>query len=197
MRKKDSKQLSPKAELLAKTTKELLSRYGVNRVTIEEICSEAGVSRMTFYRYFPNKTAIIKYILSIIYSDIWEIMNSILKMNNPFEEKMVMILKAKWEYLENIGEEFLTELASAKDPVIKQLMEEEELKSKDQERKILEDAQDAGEIRSDINIDFLLHMVNVVRGVVRDEELQKLYPDISSFAKELFNFFYYGVLTKK
>lgn len=55
-------------------------------------------------------------------------------------------------------------------------MEEEELKSKDQERKIFEDAQVAGDIRSDINIDFLLHMLNVVRGLGRDEKLQALYP---------------------
>ena len=40
--------------------KKLFFKYGLKKVTIEEICAEANVSKMTFYKYFPNKTALVK-----------------------------------------------------------------------------------------------------------------------------------------
>lgn len=37
----------------------LFHRKGFEATTIDEICEEAGISRRTFFRYFPNKEALV------------------------------------------------------------------------------------------------------------------------------------------
>jgi len=190
------KELSPKMKHLVETAKELFYHYGVKRVSIEEICQEAGVSKMTFYRYFPNKTAIAKYVLESIYSEGRERVNNILAMDVPFEERLKKVLVTKMEYTDKYSREFIKDLMMGSDPELKKYIEEENKKSLNEIRKIFLDAQKNGEIRSDIEIDFIIYMMNIMREVFKDENLQKMYPDIGSFIKDAFNFFYYGILKR-
>jgi len=190
------KELSPKMVHLVETAKELFFRYGIRRVSIEEICQEAGVSKMTFYRYFPNKAAIAKHVLESIYNEGRERINSILAMDLPFEERLKKVLVTKMEYADKYSREFIKDLMMGTEPELKKYIEEETKHSLNELRKIFLDAQKKGEIRSDIKVDFIIHMMNIMREVFKDENLQKLYPDLASLIKDAFNFFYYGVLNK-
>jgi AcrR family transcriptional regulator len=196
MKESKIQELSPKMKHLVETAKELFFRYGIGRVSIEEICKEAGVSKMTFYRYFPNKTAIAKYVLESIYSEGRERVNNILAMDVPFEERLKKVLVTKMEYTDKYSREFTKELMMGNDPELKKYIEEENKKSLNEIRKIFLDAQKNGEVRSDIEIDFIIYMMNIIREVFKDENLQKMYPDIGSFIKDAFNFFYYGILKR-
>jgi len=190
------KELSPKMVHLVETAKELFFRYGIRRVSIEEICQEAGVSKMTFYRYFPNKAAIAKHVLESIYNEGRERINSILAMDLPFEERLKKVLVTKMEYADKYSREFIKDLMMGTEPELKKYIEEETKHSLNELRKIFLDAQKKGEIRSDIKVDFIIYMMNIMREVFKDENLQKLYPDFASLMKDAFNFFYYGVLKK-
>jgi len=196
MKEIKSKELSPKMVHLVNTAKELFFRYGIKRVSIEEICQQSGVSKMTFYRYFPNKTAIAKHVLESIYGEGRERINSILAMDLPFEERLKKVLVTKMEYADKYSREFIKDLMTGTDPELKKYIEEETNHSLNELRKIFLDAQKNGEIRSDIKVDFIIYMMNVMREVFKDENLQKLYPDFGSLMKDAFNFFYYGVLKK-
>jgi len=196
MEQAKSKELSPKMVHLVETAKELFFRYGIKRVSIEEICQASGVSKMTFYRYFPNKTAIAKHVLESIYNEGRERINSILAMDLPFEERLKKVLVTKMEYTEKYSREFIKDLMMGTEPELKKYIEEETKNSLNELRKIFLDAQKKGEIRSDIKIDFIIYMMNVMKEVFKDENLQKLYPDFGSLMKDAFNFFYYGVLKK-
>jgi len=189
-----NKELSPKMVHLVETAKELFFRYGIKRVSIEEICRASGVSKMTFYRYFPNKAAIAKYVLESIYGEGKERINNILAMDLPFEERLKKVLVTKMEYTEKYSREFIKDLMTGTDPELKEYIEEETKNSLNELRKIFLEAQKNGEIRSDIKVDFIIYMMNIMREVFKDENLQKLYPDVASLMKDAFNFFYYGVL---
>jgi AcrR family transcriptional regulator len=190
------KDLSFKMNNLVEKARDLFFRYGTKRVSVEEICQEAGVSKMTFYRYFPNKNAITKYIVETIYNEAKDRVNDILAMDMPFEERLKKVLMTKMEFADKYSREFLSELTMGTEPEIKQYVEEENTKFLNNLRKVFQDAQRNGEIRPDIKIDFILYMMNIMRNVFNDENLQKLYPDFASFMKEAFNFFYYGVLKR-
>jgi len=196
MKESKIQELSPKMEHLVKTAQELFFRYGIKRVSIEEISQQSGVSKMTFYRYFANKTAIAKHVLESIYSEGRERINSILAMDLPFEERLKKVLVTKMEYTDKYSREFVKDLMMGTDPELKKYIEEETKNSLDELRRIFLDAQKNGEIRSDIKIDFIIYMMNIMREVFKDENLQKLYPDFGSLMKDAFNFFYYGVLKR-
>jgi len=191
-----NKELSPKMVHLVETAKDLFFHYGIKRVSVEEICQKSGLSKMTFYRYFPNKSAIAKYVLESIYGEGRERINSILAMDLPFEERLKKVLVAKMDYTDKYSREFIEDLMTGAEPELKKYVEEETKNFLSKLRKIFLDAQKNGEIRSDIKVDFVIYMMNVMREVFKDENLQKLYPDFASLMKDAFNFFYYGVLKR-
>lgn len=196
MRRKKGKELSYKMKYLVQTAKELFFRYGIKRVSIEEICQQSGVSKMTFYRYFQNKSDLAIYILDEIYTEAREKLEDIMAMDISFEEKIQKAFMMKMEYMDKFSNEFIKELVSNAESELGRYIEGENIKSINQMKEILQDAQRTGDIRPDIKIDFMIYMMNIIVEIFKDEKLQKLYPDISSLNKEVFNFFYYGVLKK-
>lgn len=189
-----NKELSPKMVHLVETAKGLFFHYGTKRVSIEEICQKSGVSKMTFYRYFPNKTGLARYVLESIYGEARETVNNILAMDLPFEERLKKVLVTKMEYTDKYSREFIRDLMTGAEPELQKYIEQETKNFLDDLRKIFLQAQKKGEIRSDIKVDFIIYMMNIMREVFKDENLQKLYPDVASLMKDAFNFFYYGVL---
>lgn len=196
MRKKYKKP-SPKANSLIKTAQELFFLDGTKKVSVEKICIRAGISRMTFYRHFSNKAALARYIIESIYKQAGEQIKSILYEDLPFEERIRKMLIMKLEMSDKYSKEFMNELVEGSDTEIKEYIEEENRKSLDEIKKVFSKAQKKGEIRRDIKIDFLIYMMNVMKKVFYDKDLLKLYPDSNSLMKETFNFFYYGVLSRK
>ena len=190
------RELSPKMAYLVEKAKELFFHYGTKRVSIEEICQKSGVSKMTFYRYFPNKTALARYVLESIYGEAGKMVNDILTMDLRFEGRLKKVLVTKMEYTEKYSREFVEDLMMGTEPELQKYIEEETKNFLNELRKIFSDAQNKGEIRSDIKVDFIIYMMNIMREVFNDKNLQKLYPDFSSLMEDAFNFFYYGVLKR-
>ena len=195
--KNSNNNISPKIEQLIETARELFSRYGIKRVSVEEICRKAEVSKMTFYRSFANKTAIVKYILKELYSETRKKRDDILSLNIPFEEKIQKILIMKLEMSNRYSREFISEVITGAVPELKEYIEKENRSSHNELRKIFTEAQKNGDIRPDININFVMYMTEVMRETFKDKNLLKLYPDIGSAVKDAFNFFYYGILTRR
>lgn len=48
--------------VLADSLKKLMRRTPFQKLSIQEICDEAGISRRNFYRYFPDKYALLNWI---------------------------------------------------------------------------------------------------------------------------------------
>lgn len=48
--------------VLAESMKKLMRRTPFQKLSIQQICDEAGVSRRNFYRYFPDKYALLGFI---------------------------------------------------------------------------------------------------------------------------------------
>jgi hypothetical protein len=57
-------------------------------------------------------------------------------------------------------------------------------------------AQKRGEIRPDVKPDFILYILDILKGAVTDERLLKLYDSRPEMVADLTNFFFYGVLSR-
>lgn len=187
---------SPKFKALIQTARDLFFRHGIKRVTVEEICQKAGVSRMMFYRYFRNKEAIAMYTLDQLYSDAWGKVDEILAEDIPFEEKIKQIATMKMEMVDEYSREFFNELLANEDSECGKLLIQKRKESYESTRKIYTDAQERGDIRKDIKIDFIMFVMEYLAEIIQDERVQSMYPDMSQLVHEMFALLFYGMLSR-
>ena len=187
---------SPKFRKLVQTARDLFFRHGIKRVTVEEICQKAGVSRMMFYRYFQNKDAIAMYTLDQLYSDAWSKFDEILAEDIPFEEKIKRIATVNMEMVDEYSTEFLNELLADEDSECGKFLIQKRNESYEFTRKIYTDAQERGDIREDIKIDFIMFVMEHLAEIIKDERVQSMYPDMSQLVHEMFALLFYGMLSR-
>jgi AcrR family transcriptional regulator len=189
--------LSTKKDHIVKAAKELFWKYGIKRVTIEEICQLANVSKMTYYKYFLNKTDLVKHIFEMVTIEGMEKYRSVMDSNIPFNEKVLKSIELKIEQTNNISKEFYNELMNSDDKEIKQMITG---KISENIAMILNDyklAQKKGEIRKDIKPEFILYFINHMMEMGQDERLSMIYATPQEMILELTNFFFYGILPRQ
>jgi len=176
--------------------KSLFWKYGIAKVTVEEICVRAKVSKMTFYRKFDNKIQVAEKALIQLaekgLSDYRQIMDAAI----PFNEKMQRLVQLEHDSSENLSEEFLGDIYGAKNPRLKNILEEYQKKSSQELHKDLSEAQKNGEIRQDLKIDFVIYMINSLNEKLLDKRLTSMFGTTQELAVELINFVFYGIMPK-
>jgi AcrR family transcriptional regulator len=190
------KRESQKAETLVKTAQDLFLRYGIRRVSVEEICRKAGVSKMTFYKYFENKGEIAKRVLDRL-SEKWSSsFGGVIHGSLPFEEKVRKIMAMKIQLSRELSKDLMAELLSGTGAELRAHMAARAEEHVRQLRAFLAKGQADGDIRADLNIDFLVAFLKKLRELYSEESVQAIYPDAAAFIKDAFTVFYYGALRK-
>jgi AcrR family transcriptional regulator len=177
--------------------KELFWKYGFKRVTIEEVCREAQVSKMTFYKHFKNKMELIKYLLNFIYDASLKTYREIMDSDLPFKDKVKKTLDLKMEQSQNISNEFMNDYIRHADPEMLQFLNEIKTKNLTMIVNDYSEAQKRGDIRNDIKPEFILYFLNHMFEMIKDDKLEKMYPNPQDMIMEVTNFFFYGVLPRK
>lgn len=177
--------------------KELFWKYGVKRVTIGEICKESGVSKMTFYKFFPNKIALVKAILDDIFEGSIEEVNQLILSDIPFSNKLEKIFQLKIEGTNNISMELINDLYNNPESGLIDYMAELQKQSMDVIVNFYKDAQQKGNIRKDIKIDFILSYSFQVVKLMEDENLVSKYETPQELILEAMNFMFYGLLPRE
>lgn len=179
---------------LLKSAKTLFWKHGIKRVTVEEISDQANVSKMTFYRYFKNKEVIAEAVLEQVFKQSMKRYDAIMESDDDFRIKVDAIVKSQYDDAKGISAEFVNDILK-KDgsPLHKKLVKLNQA-SLNQVKEDFILAQKKGEIRKDLNIDFMMYMLNDMNVKVVDKELMKLYKSEEALIMELTNFFFYGIL---
>lgn len=188
MEKRKRNRRSKKREQIVRTAESLFSRFGVKRVTVEEVCREAGVSKMTFYKYFPNKVELVLSIRDEWVEEGFRKFDEINAKNIPFPEKIDLMTRWKVEFASRVNAEFIRELAST-DDIIEQV--------KRRYLNNITDAQKKGEIRSDIDPEFLWLVVEKINELVKEESWKSVFSELSQYHQQLRTLLWYGLLTRK
>lgn len=186
-----------KYQQIIDTAHDLFWDHGIRRVSVEEICQTAGVSKMTFYKYFKNKIDLVLFILNRTFLDGVAKYKSIMAQNIPYSEKAKEMIQMKLEATKDISQEMLKDWMQGSIPEVAELMQ----RMKQENYKLLRDdmvaAQNKGEIRKDINPQFILYFLNKMAEIAGDEQMINMYESTQSLTAELINLFFYGILTKK
>jgi AcrR family transcriptional regulator len=185
--------VSKKAQMIVATAETLFQKHGFKRVTIEEICATASVSKMTFYKYFPNKDELFKYIINKWYDESQRLMHELNMMDIPFAEKIRRIMRLKEEFIFKQGEELMADYMNP-GPQFNAFFKEFYAKGIQLFIEFIRSAQEKGEVRKEIRPEFLIVMLNKLIEAGKDPELIALYPGMKEFSLEFNNFLYYGIL---
>jgi len=188
---------NPKYQSIVKTSKDLFWKYGIKRVTIEEICKEAGVSKMTFYKYFPNKTELAKFIWKSIITKSIKEFKDVVNGDLSFQDKVKEMFAIKLQAAEDISVEFINDVYK-----IPELGLQPQIEKYSQETlrifiEFITDSQKAGLIRKDIKVEFILHYFNQMSTIFDHQELVNHYDHPHDLIMESMNFMFYGLLPKK
>ena len=184
---------SPKYQKLIRTSEELFMRYGIKRVTVEEICQTAKVSKMTFYKYFKNKNDLAKRLIVTLLDEGQAAFDEIMSQDINFAEKISQFIQLKLDYGKRISKEFYRDLLGYT-PEIHQFMIERSQKGMQQMMNIFREAQKKGEIREDLNLEFLSFMLDHVLELSEDPRLLSIFPNMYELTRDWVNLFFYGIM---
>ncbi len=182
-----------KKKAITRTGARLFERYGVRRVSVEEICREAGCSKATFYKYFKNKTELVKHILTRMSEAVHRRTDQIRAMDVSFAEKVRLFTNDRLEATRKTSETFIEELVHANDDLAEFVAE----LTAANHRRFLEfvtDAQSRGDVRPGVKPVFLLALLGKLGELTADEELKKHYEDYVALTREIVDFFFFGVV---
>ena len=186
-----------KKQQIVDTARDLFWKFGFRRVSIEEICSKAGVSKMTFYKHFRNKDELVKYIIDLITGNAMKKYSDIMNSDISFSDKVEKSIQLKMESADEMSQEFFDDFhknASA------ELREHFTRLVHGNLQTIMNDyveAQKKGDIRKDINPQFILYFLEKMMEICKDENLMRLYKRPQDLITEVTRFFFYGIFPRK
>jgi AcrR family transcriptional regulator len=178
---------SPKREQIIETAQELFSKHGAKRVTIEELCRVAGVSKVTFYRHFANKIALLETIRDRIADETFAAFDAIDAQDIPYPQKIALMTRYKAQQAQRLNVDYIRELVST---------DELHLEVKRRFLANLRRAQEAGEIRPDIDLEFHWLVLQKCGELFAEGAWQEVLPDAAAFSLQLRTLFWHGLLTR-
>lgn len=179
---------------IVESAKKLFWKHGIKKVTVEEISAEAGISKMTFYRHFANKEEVAELILKELMENGFADYEKIMAKPIPFNAKLIEIIDLKKASSKLISQEFMKDVFIQPDSKLVALIETQRVKSNKAFESDLKKAQQAGELRKDLKIEFIMYMLNSMSHLMEDEKLVDLFDDSEDLTNEVTNFFFYGML---
>ncbi len=190
------KQKNKKFNAIVKTGEKLFKQFGMKRVSVEEICQKGTVSKATFYKYFNNKNDLIKHIFQSWFDETYNQMEIIDQQNIPFPLKIKKIFGLKKQIVDEMSPEFIEEYLN----LTPELLPFFNQAKQDSYRKFshyIEKWKAEGHIRKDIKPQFIIAAMESLEYFTKREDLPKLYDEYIDYVEEIFNFFFYGILTER
>jgi len=182
---------------ILEAAKDLFFKHGFKRISIEDICNKADVSRRTFYVYYENKTDLLIKLLEQMNE---EGLREILAIHNsrlPFPEKLISITNYNIAQLEQMTPEFLADIH---DPSFVEVREHYENKKELTEKYthiFFDEAQKRGDIRPNLDIEFLQQFINYAINSYKNDAIRKRYPDAPHLMRKIADMLFYGILGKE
>jgi AcrR family transcriptional regulator len=187
---------NPRVQQINQTAMALFYKFGFRRVSVEEICREANVSKMTFYKYYKNKTDLVKQLLISIFEDAKQQYRFIMDQDIPYEEKVKQFTVWKIEQAAKVSNEFIKEILNYPDPKVSELCFKVRNDNLQMAKEDFSLAQQNGDIRKEIKPEFILYFINHMIEMIEDQRLTDLYESPKELTSELMNFFFYGILNQ-
>jgi len=183
-----------KKEKIENTARELFWKHGFKKVSVEEICRKSQVSRKTFYTYYANKSALVIAIMEQKSNVIFEMYEQINSRDITFAEKLKELLELKFAYNKDYSMEFISDFFHPDSQDILNYFSDLTTKSIQLTREFYKQAQAKGEMNPDLNIDFVMWMLQKQLELISSDEALALFPDTDIMTRQLSHLIIFGIM---
>ena len=186
-----------KKEQLEFTATELFWKHGFKKVSIDEICKKANVSRKTFYTFFENKLALVIHLMKKMTDEAFLESRKIIEGEGTFAEKVEKSLNLKLERNKNMSIEFVADFYNPDSTDILDCFNLIIKDSMSMLTEFLRKAQSTGEMNPDLNLNYVLWLMQKQIEFCSSPELMSMFPDVDTMTKQLTQSLIYGILPIK
>ena len=183
-----------KKEQIEHKAKELFWKHGFNKVTIDEICKKANVSRKTFYTFYDNKTALVIALMKKLTDEAFEESRQIIESDYTFAEKLEKSLQVKLLRNKEMSMEFVADFYNPDATEILACFQEIMEKTMAMLVDFLKKAQQTGEMNPDLNLNYVLWMLQKQVEFCSSPDLMHMFPDVDTLTKQLTQTLIYGIM---
>ncbi|MDD4430314.1 MAG: TetR/AcrR family transcriptional regulator [Bacteroidales bacterium] len=183
-----------KKEQLDQAAWNLFWKHGFQKVSITEICQKAKLSRKTFYAYYKDKTTLILHLLEDWNETLMQSYRSIIENEQPFADKMQKLLALKYEMSGNFSMEFVADFFNPQAAAILEQFSKMTANSLETTKNFFIQAQNKGELNPNLQIDFLMWLIQKQLELFRSDEIMHLFPDAETLARQFSESLIYGIL---
>ena len=183
-----------KKEQLEFTATELFWKHGFKKVSIDEICKKANVSRKTFYTFYENKSALVIHLMKKMTDEAFLESRKIIEGEGTFAEKMEKSLNLKLERNKNMSIEFVADFYNPDSTDILDCFNLIIKDSMSMLTEFLRKAQSTGEMNPDLNLNYVLWLMQKQIEFCSSPELMSMFPDVDTITKQLTQSLIYGIL---
>jgi AcrR family transcriptional regulator len=186
-----------KKEQLEFTATELFWKHGFKKVSIDEICKKANVSRKTFYTFYENKSALVIHLMKKMTDEAFLESRKIIEGEGTFAEKVEKSLNLKLERNKNMSIEFVADFYNPDSADILDCFNLIIKDSMSMLTEFLRKAQSTGEMNPDLNLNYVLWLMQKQIEFCSSPELMSMFPDVDTITKQLTQSLIYGILPIK
>lgn len=183
-----------KKEKIELTARELFWKHGFKKVSIEEICRKSHVSRKTYYTYFQNKSDLVVFILNGLTDEMLKVYQELIESNLPFAEKIEKLLDKKFEMTKSFSKEFVSDFFHPDAVEVMKYFTDIVNESFRLTKLFFTDAQLKGEMNPDLNIDFVMWMMQKQMELTASPEISTIFTDVETMTRQLSELIIYGIM---
>lgn len=164
-----SDKFTPREEQILQHSFEEMSQVGVRSFTVDALAVKLGMSKKTIYKFFPTKEALIEksvtFFLGIVERKFKKVRASDLDPASKFVELMEFIInQARKVPIEKVAD------LKVRYPSVWTIVEQFRLSRRDDFYAILKEAQDAGLVREEIDVDIAATLyINIINSTFLPE----------------------------
>jgi AcrR family transcriptional regulator len=188
----------PVAQRILASARTHFLAHGFRGVTMSELAAEIGMSKKTLYAHFPSKSALVEAVInskiSAAEADLVQIASN---SAFTFPEVLRHLLSRMQEHVKEIQPTFVRDMSKEAPELIEQLMARRRKLIHRTFGKLLAAGREAGAIREDIPIDFLIEiLIGATEAIVNPERLAARGELPGECFPSIIAVFLHGVLTE-